>query len=160
MGYDDAQTFIRWLNEKTSGNYRLPTEAEWKYAARADTTTAYSWRGSAWRGSGSRAGAYAWYYYKLGGSTRAHAAGGKQPNPWGLYDMHGNAAEWVSDRYDEDYYKNSPARDSQGPGSGSYRLLRGGSWLYYATHLRSAYRGYYSPGNRGSSLGFRLVRTP
>ena len=152
VSYDDAQAFIRWLNEKAGGNYRLPTEAEWEYAARAGTTTQYSWGDSA-----SQAGEYAWYGDNTGYNT--HAVGGKQPNPWGLYDMHGNVWERVSDWYGENYYKNSPARDPQGPGSGRDRVYRGGDWSAGAAILRSAYRSYYSPGLRINSLGFRLVRT-
>ena len=154
VSYDDAQAYIRWLNEKTGGNYRLPTEAEWEYAARAGTTTQYSWGDSA----SQAVAAYAWYDYNAGGST--HAVGGKQPNPWGLYDIHGNVWEWVSDWYDEDYYKNSPNSDPQGPSSGGSRVVRGGGWSSSATNLRSADRGYNSPSYGYSNLGFRLVRTP
>ncbi|NTU41805.1 MAG: formylglycine-generating enzyme family protein [Nitrospirales bacterium] len=154
VSWDDAQTFIRWLNRKEGGNhYRLPTEAEWEYAARAGTTTVYSWGDSA-----SQAGQYAWY--DKNANDNAHAVGRKQPNPWGLYDMHGNVWEWVQDWYDETYYRNSPGTDPQGPGSGRSRVLRGGSWFRNASDLRSANRFSVSPGNRGIGLGFRLLRQP
>ena len=158
VSWDDAQAFIRWLNEKEGGSaYRLPTEAEWEYAARAGTTTKYSWGNSE-----GQAGNYAWYSenaYDVG-SKYAHAVGQKKPNPWGLYDMHGNVWEWVQDWYDDNYYRNSPTNDPKGPSSGRRRVARGGSWSHDARNLRSASRGNRSPDGRGSSLGFRLVRQP
>lgn len=158
VSWDDAQAFIRWLNQHEGGNgYRLPTEAEWEYAARAGTTTRFSWGNSE-----RQAGDYAWYdknTYDVG-RKYAHAVGQKRPNPWGLYDMHGNVSEWVQDRYGENYYRNSPANDPKGPGSGRFRVLRGGSWGNLARNLRSAARVNNSPGARRHFLGFRLVRQP
>lgn len=157
VSWDDAQSFIEWLNKKEGGNhYRLPTEAEWEYAARAGTTTKYSWGGSE-----GQAGSYAWYdknAYDVG-DKYAHGVGGKAANPWGLYDMHGNVYEWVQDWFDENYYRNSPASDPQGPSSGKYRVYRGGGWRHGAGYMRSAYRNRSSPGRR-DSLGIRLLRTP
>ena len=153
VSWDDAQDFIRWLNQKEGGNaYRLPTEAEWEYAARAGTTTRYSWGDNA-----GQAGDYAWYD---GNAKRVHAVGTKKPNPWGLYDMHGNVWEWVQDWYDDNYYRNSPTNDPKGVASGRYRVLRGGSWSNFAGFLRSAVRLNASPGLRYYSVGFRLVRQP
>ncbi|ACF47380.1 protein of unknown function DUF323 (plasmid) [Prosthecochloris aestuarii DSM 271] len=158
VSWNDAQAFIRWLNQKEGGSaYRLPTEAEWEYAARAGTTTRYSWGNSE-----SQAGEYAWYdknAYDVGRSY-AHGVGIKMPNPWGLYDMHGNVWEWVQDWYGENYYRNSPMNDPKGPSSGRYRVNRGGGWDYVARNLRSANRGNNSPGSRDDVLGFRLVRQP
>ncbi len=158
VSWNDAQAFIRWLNEKEGCNcYRLPTEAEWEYAARAGTTTRYAWGDSA-----GRAGEYAWYdknAYDVG-RKYAHAVGRKKPNPWGLYDMHGNVWEWVQDGYDWNYYRHSPAKDPKGPDSGRARVNRGGSWVNTARDLRSAYRNLNLPGDRYGTLGFRLVRQP
>ena len=158
VSWNDAQAFIRWLNKKEGGNaYRLPTEAEWEYAARAGTTTIYSWGNSA-----DQAGSYAWYHrnaYGVG-EAYAHAVGGKKPNPWGLHDMHGNVWEWVQDWYGKNYYRNSASTDPKGPNSGRYRVARGGGWSNVAGSLRSALRDYYSPGYRNGNLGFRLVRQP
>jgi formylglycine-generating enzyme required for sulfatase activity len=158
VSWDDAQAFIRWLNKKEGGSrYRLPTEAEWEYAARAGTTTRYSWGNSK-----SQAGSYAWYgknAYDVG-AKYAHAVGTKKPNPWGLYDMHGNVWEWVQDWYGENSYRNHATNDPKGAGSGRYRVNRGGSWYNDAGLLRSAGRSYDSPGLRGYLLGFRLVRQP
>jgi formylglycine-generating enzyme required for sulfatase activity len=158
VSWDDAQAFIRWLNHKEGGNhYRLPTEAEWEYAARAGTTTKFSWGNSE-----NPAGNYAWYGKNARdvGEGYAHAVGGKKPNPWGLHDMHGNVWEWVQDWYDGNYYRNSASIDPKGPSSGRYRVSRGGSWRYDARYLRSALRYYVSPGYRYYDLGFRLVRQP
>lgn len=158
VSWNDAQAFIRWLNKKEGGkHYRLPTEAEWEYAARAGTTSVYSWGNSA-----SSAGNYAWYRknaYDVG-RKYAHTVGAKKPNPWGLYDMHGNVWEWVQDWYDENYYGRSPVNDPKGSSSGRYRVRRGGSWLNDARNLRSGDRYGYSPSDSNIYLGFRLVRQP
>lgn len=125
--WNDAQAFIHWLNKKEGGSrYRLPTEAEWEYAARAGTTTRYSWENSK-----SQAGNYAWYdkNSKDVGVQYARAVGTKKPNPWGLYDMHSNVWEWVQDWYGENSYRNNATNDPNGPGSGvgsdlGFRLVR------------------------------------
>ncbi len=163
VSWNDAQAFIHWLNKKEGGNhYRLPTEAEWEYAARAGTITIYSWGNSK-----SKAGHYAWYdkNAKYAGDRYAHAVGRKQPNPWGLYDMHGNVWEWVQDWYGKNYYRNSPINDPKGPSSSRSRVFRGGGWRGDAGHLRSAYRDGDLPGSRYYSFGyptfgFRLLRQP
>ena len=153
VSWDDVQNFIKKLNAKEGHNrYRLPTEAEWEYAARAGTQTKYSFGDDA-----SRLGDYAWYGDNSGGRT--HPVG-KKPNAWGLYDMHGNVWEWVQDWYGSDYYSNSPSTDPKGPSSGSNRVSRGGSWLYSAGKCRSANRDNYSPGIRSVNIGFRLLLSP
>ena len=130
--------------------YRLPTESEWEYAARAGTTTAYSF-------GASIDGDYAWY--DSNSSSTTHTVAGKTANPWGLYDMHGNVREWVNDWYDATYP--GTTTDPTGGGSGSSRVIRGGSWLQVANNLRSASRVGYSPGLRSVTFGFRLLlRTP
>ncbi|GHT95116.1 hypothetical protein FACS1894116_10130 [Betaproteobacteria bacterium] len=154
VSWDDIQVFIRRLNEKEgTDKYRLPTEAEWEYAARAGTKSAYSFGND-----DGQLGQYAWYDDNSGSQT--HPVGQKKPNPWGLYDMHGNVWEWVEDWYDSGYYAHSPTIDPAGPLSGQLRVLRGGSWDYSAGGLRSAYRGYSSPDRRCDYYGFRLARSP
>ena len=154
VSWNDAQEFIVRLNEREGGNrYRLPTEAEWEYAARAGTTTAYSFGDD--RADLDR---HAW----VGGdfnSGGTHPVGQKAPNPWGLYDVHGNAWEWVQDWFDPNYYASSAATDPTGPQQGTQRVVRGGSWHTTATSWRTAFRRDYEPDYRGISIGFRLVRT-
>ena len=146
VSWDDVQGFIRRLNTLSGGTrYRLPTEAEWEYAARAGT-------------SGDRYGnldAIAWYDENSG--DRPHPVGRKAPNAWGLYDMLGNVWEWVADWYGD--YPGGSVTDPRGPGSGSGRVLRGGSWSSYAGDCRAPNRVYASPGYRVSRYGFRLLRT-
>ncbi len=140
VSWEDVQNFISKLNqmEKTDA-YRLPTEAEWEYAACAGTTTAYSFGDDK-----SRLGEYAWYEDNSGKKT--HPVGQLKPNAWGIYDMHGNVWEWCGDWYSDKYYSNSPSTDPNGPSSGSYRVYRGGGWGASAGYCRSAPRLSYSPG--------------
>ena len=129
-------------------DYRLPTEAEWEYACRAGTSTRYSCGDEldpacAWFDANSR--------------RKTHPVGEKLPNPWGLYDMHGNVWEWCSDRYDGNYYGSSPSADPKGPSSGSIRVYRGGSWIINAGRCRSADRGRNWPDYRSLYVGFRVA---
>jgi formylglycine-generating enzyme required for sulfatase activity len=152
VSWEDAQEFIQQLNAKEGHNrYRLPTEGEWEYACRAGTATAYSFGDDS-----RRLGEYAWYgeNFAAGGT---HPVGKKKPNPWGLYDMHGNVWEWVQDYYSDTYYAISPILDPQGPESGTNHVVRGGSWHETATSWRSTSRKPYSADYRGISIGFRLV---
>jgi len=150
VSWDDVQEFIRRLNAREGGvTYRLPTEAEWEYAARAGTTTLWSFGDKA-----SHIGRYAWCAIDTGGQT--HPVGQLQPNPWGLYDMHGNVWEWVQDWYGP--YGSGPAVDPARPPSGSARVNRGGSWRNNARYCRSAKRDDDAPGKRLISLGFRLLK--
>ena len=149
VSWHDAVEFCARLSEKDGRTYRLPTEAEWEYACRAGSTTAYSFGDDP-----RRLDDCAWY--SRNSEHRPHEVGLKLPNAWGLYDMHGNVWEWCQDWY-ADGYRSSAAEDPTGPTSGSYRCVRGGSWFDYPTPLRSAARGRDSPSNRPDDHGFRVV---
>jgi formylglycine-generating enzyme required for sulfatase activity len=158
VSWDDVQNFINKLNEKEGINkYRLPSEAEWEYAARAGTTTRYSFGDDE-----SMLGDYAWY--DVNSDNKTHEVGQKKPNPWGIYDIHGNVWEWVQDEWYGNY-NGAPADGSAWEGDCSYHVIRGGcwggSWLSRARGCRSAGRSRlgYGPGYRDTSvnLGFRLL---
>ena len=155
VSWADAVEFCGKLSalpaEKTAGHvYRLPTEAEWEYACRSGTTTAYGFGDDA-----SRLGDYGWF--RSNSDSKTHPVGEKKPNAWGLYDMHGSVWEWCQDRYGE--YPSGSATDPTGATSGSDRVLRGGSWNYYARYCRSAYRDRITPEYRDYYLGFRVLRS-
>jgi formylglycine-generating enzyme required for sulfatase activity len=157
VSWNDVQDFIKKLNQRESQyNYRLPTEAEWEYAARAGTTTPFSFGRTLSTDQANYNGNYP-YGDGSKGIYRKETTPAKSfpPNAWGLYDMHGNVWEWCRDRYGE--YPSGNVTDPQGPPSGAYRVLRGGSWVGDAGSCRSANRGRGVPGNRSSNLGFRLV---
>jgi formylglycine-generating enzyme required for sulfatase activity len=157
VSWDDVQEFIRRLNSREGGAmYRLPTEAEWEYTARAGTTTRWSFGDEA-----RQLGRYAWYDGNAGGQT--HPVGQLQPNPWGLYDMHGNVWEWVQDWYDSEEFRRRSRTgitvvDPVGPSSGSRRVNRGGCWINPARFCRTADRYHGTPGERRPDLGLRLLR--
>ena len=152
VSWNEVQEFIRKLNERESSvKYRLPSEAEWEYAARAGTTTRYSFGDDE-----SDLGDYAWYNENSAGKT--HPVGQKKSNPWGLYDMHGNVYEWVQDEW-HDSYDGAPSDGSAWEGGdGTFRVFRGGSWSNFARYCRSAYCSINDPGYRYGFLGFRLLQ--
>ena len=153
VSWDDIQSFIRWLNARTDGNYRLPTEAEWEYAARAGTTKEYSW------GDDIRSNRANCENDYCGDSYKYTAPAGSFPaNPWGLHDMHGNVEEWVQDCRNDNYEGAPKDGSAWTDGDCSLRVVRGGSWDDFVWSLRSASRDWYARTNRLDNLGFRLAQ--
>ena len=150
--WDDAQAFVKKLSEKTGKQYRLPSEAEWEYAARAGSQTAYSFGDDA-----RELGRYAWFGENAGQTT--HPVGEKQPNAWGLHDMSGNVWEWAEDCWNANY--NGAPTDGRAwtTGDCSQRVLRGGSWLFIPQFLRAALRYWGTAAGRGGYVGFHVART-
>jgi formylglycine-generating enzyme required for sulfatase activity len=156
VSWNDAVEFCRKLTEREraagrlpSGyEYRLPTEAEWEYGCRAGTTSDYA----------GDLDQMAWYAENSGGRT--HEVGTKQPNAWGLHDMHGNVWEWCLDWYDEGYYARLPNSDPVNTAAATNRVKRGGSWFNVASYVRSAFRNRYWPDGTYIFLGFRACLAP
>jgi serine/threonine protein kinase/formylglycine-generating enzyme required for sulfatase activity len=158
VSYGDVQRFIGRLNDASAPErYRLPTEAEWEYGARGGSSKAFANGDISDLGCGKdgKLSKAAWYCGTA--RERTHAVGQKEPNAWGLYDMHGNVWEWCRDWYGA--YPFGDVMDAKGPSDGKYRISRGGSWYDGAGLCRSAYRGRFSPGRRNGDLGFRLVKS-
>ncbi len=153
VSHKDACEFIARLNKKEKpGGYRLPTEAQWEYAARAGSRSTYCFGSEI-----VKLDQYAWYQKNSGGSTQP--VGRLSPNDWGLYDMHGNVHEWCSDWFDRNYYADSPAVNPQGPQKGLARALRGGDWESRDEwYCRCAIRSLSSPDRRSPKVGFRVVK--
>ena len=150
VGMGDVLEYLKKLNALTGMTYRLPTEAEWEYAARGgDQSKGFIYAGS------NDVKQVAWDSENSMGATQA--VGQKHPNELGLYDMCGNVWEWCSDWYDEKYYSKSPAKDPQGPESGDNHVIRGGSWINYPAWYRVSDRYFNHPNDRRTYLGFRVV---
>jgi len=149
IDWNDSKAYCTWAGK------RLPTEAEWERACRAGTDTVYGFGADA-----GLLGSYAWYSSNSGDMT--HPVGEKLPNAFGLYDMHGNVWEWCADWYDTGYYAVSPPNNPQGPASGTYRVLRGGSWFDADLILRSANRSDVLgvPASYNINIGCRCAETP
>jgi len=157
VSWDDAQQYAAWLSRSTGKPYRLLSEAEWEYAARAGSPTAYPWGGGIVEGNANCA--------KCGSKwdgTQTAPSGSFKPNAFGLYDMHGNVYSWVEDCYNS--YREKPeglkvTGAAWTTGDCSSRVLRGGSWSVAPQYIRSADRVRYPSGVRGYDLGFRVART-
>jgi len=151
VSWHDAAAFTEWLSQKTGRTFRLPTEAQWEFAARSGG------KKEKWAGTNdlSSLQKYAWFADNANGKTRA--VGQKLPNGLGLYDMSGNVWEWCQDWYKDHYYGNSPRKDPPGPPVGTTRVLRGGSWISIPATVRAANRDWGYPYSRTSIYGFRVA---
>jgi formylglycine-generating enzyme required for sulfatase activity len=148
--WNDATAYCQWLSSQENKTYRLPTEAEWEYACRAGTTTQYSFGDDH-----HDLHEYAWHNKNAG--SRAHAVGTRLPNPFGLFDMHGNLYEWCLDSWDMDWYEKSSTDDPVARTAGPGRVIRGGHWSYNASYARSAFRDFNVPSHYNNYYGFRCV---
>lgn len=169
VSWHDVMKFIRRLNSRAEGTYRLPTDAQWEYAARAGSTTAFNWGADidctrAMYGNNSRKRGPCVDYARAKGMKSDQSAPVKSypPNAWGLFDMHGNVWEWCQDQFDPDRHRHQlySIYDLSDPvnESGSYRIRRGGSWRSKESSCRSANRTFSHAGTRYKTTGFRLVR--
>lgn len=150
VSYEDALAFCAWLSKRDGKNYRLPTEAEWEYACRAGSTDIYHFPIKA-RDS------YCWSLWNTKKTVCPRPVGTRQPNPWGLFDMVGNAREWCLDWYGEKAYLLSQKEFPQGPAKGTLRVIRGGCFMDMNSFLRSSHRGYIAPDQVLNNQGFRVV---
>ncbi len=173
VSWNDVQKYVKWLSERTDKPYRLLTEAEWEYAARAQTTAGESLRFS-FGDDAAKLGQYAWYSQNSWvGKTRpktkleildalrhtSREVGKKRPNAFGLYDMHGNVWEWVEDCYNDNYNGAPTDGMARTDGDCSTHIIRGGAWASEPQHLRSATRGRATADTReAADIGFRLAR--
>jgi formylglycine-generating enzyme required for sulfatase activity len=162
VSWDDAQQYLSWLNRKTSKAYRLPTEAEWEYAARAGTTTDFSTGNCITTSQANYDGNDD--YHNCGAKTgvfigKTQSVGHYPANTWGLHDLHGNVWEWVEDCWHDNYTGAPTDGRVWAQGSCPARVLRGGSWYNYPRNLRSADRNRNNPGYRYNIIGFRVART-
>ncbi len=165
VSWNDATAYWNWLSKKLNAIVRLPTKAEWEYACRAGTTTPFHTGANLITEQANYDGNYPYKKNPKGKYLQKTTPVGSYPsNAWGLYDMHGNVYEWCLDWYDGNYYdackKQGIVENPAGPETGSFRVLRGGGWIIGAQGCRSADRRSYSPADRGSYVGFRLVFVP
>jgi formylglycine-generating enzyme required for sulfatase activity len=164
VSWEDAQTYLAWLRQATGQDYRLPSEAEWEYAARAGTTTPFWWGASIATDQANYDGNFT-YGDGRRGEYRKKTLSVKSfdPNPWGLYQVHGNVWEWCEDEWHSDYAgKPEALKTNGGPWTtqdSSYRVLRGGSWFNYPYWSRSGFRSRFAPDFREVTFGFRVART-
>jgi len=157
VSWEDCEAFCGKLRQKFSGlEARLPSEAEWEYACRAGTESAYNDGSACTEPAGADPALVELGWFAANSEERTHAVRGKRVNAWGLYDMHGNVWEWCADWYGS--YSAADQRDPTGPPRGAHRVFRGGSWYSPALICRSASRFNWLPTVRNSYLGFRLAR--
>ncbi|MFZ4525876.1 MAG: formylglycine-generating enzyme family protein [Chlorobium sp.] len=165
VSWNDADSYCKWRSGKTQQKFRLPTEAEWEYACRAGTSTPFNTGENLTTDQANYDGNNP-YNNNPKGKYRSIpvAVDSFAPNPWGLYNMHGNVWEWCSDWYGDKYYDECKAKgvveNPEGPVTGSNRVLRGGGWDGHAGRCRSAIRNGVSPVHRFNFVGFRLVFVP
>lgn len=166
VSWDDSVSFAKWLSEKTGIKYRLPTEAEWEYAARGGTKTSRFWGDSPddackYANIADKTAEKRFSFMVIhdcdDGYMATSPVGSFKPNGFGLYDMLGNVWEWVSDWYGESYYKTSPKNNPYGPDTGVNRVIRGGSWFNEPMFVRSSCREHVDPSTKDYNIGFRLV---
>jgi formylglycine-generating enzyme required for sulfatase activity len=163
INWDSATAFCRWLSLKTGKHYRLPTEAEWEKAARGTDQRRYPWGNNIDRSLANYTGAQRYDTVQLAGfydgSKRGELQTQSNASLYGAFDMGGNLMEWCQDWYSKDYYSVSPGKNPQGPASGAYRVVRGGSFFVEADELRSAARsGAWPSFQAHRMIGFRLAR--
>jgi len=152
VSWTDAVAYCQWLSEQTGQTYRLPSEAEREYAARAGTVTAHCW--------GDEAGQNRANFYDSGSQwsgKQTAPVGSFPPNYWGLYDTAGNTYEWVQDRWHDNYQAAPTDGSAWEAGSSNYRVLRGGTWIFRSGNIRSAYRNWDEPDSYSEFIGFRLA---
>ncbi|MDP1623281.1 MAG: formylglycine-generating enzyme family protein [Bacteroidales bacterium] len=150
ISWNDAMAYCSWLSKKTGKKFRLPTEAEWEFVAKGGIKS----KGFNYAG-GNNLDEVAWH---IGNSRiKLHMIGKKTPNELGIYDMSGNIEEWCADWYSDSYFKTSPEKNPAGPGHGTYRVLRGGSWRSGESRMTITFRNHELPFNNALVLGFRLA---
>ncbi len=152
VSWKNAKAYCKWRSKKEEKTYRLPTEAEWEYACRAGSTTKWSFGDD-----DSKLEEYAWYSKNSNG--KAHPVGDKKPNPWGLYDMHGNVWEWCEDDGSDNYDTTPRGGSANKSNNSGEKVLRGGSWVNPAYGAHSSFRFKFNPSFRINDVGFRLLRT-